>query len=124
MQLFHSQHTYPSSVRKQENTHFSNGMLGCSFLQVPALLSFFTLGIEYHHIHHLNAKVPSYRLQTCHEEGVRRHPGIWQDVYEYPWSDLLLSQGGGLVVYDQDNQCFLTTSQLHQKTSQFFSLQK
>lgn len=32
MQLFHSQHTYPSSVRKQENTHFSNGMLGCSFL--------------------------------------------------------------------------------------------
>ena len=31
---------------------------GSSFLQVPPLLKFFTLGIEYHHIHHLDIRVP------------------------------------------------------------------
>ena len=39
-------------------------VIGC--LQVGWPLSFFTLGIEYHHIHHLNPRVPAYRLQDCH----------------------------------------------------------
>ena len=39
-------------------------VIGC--LQVGWPLSFFTLGIEYHHIHHLNPGVPAYRLQDCH----------------------------------------------------------
>lgn len=82
--LFHSQHTFDGVYRaygledfqkiKEENpdadieqwSYFMNGMRGSAFLQVPWPLSFFTCNIEYHHIHHLNSKVPLYNLAKCH----------------------------------------------------------
>lgn len=36
-----------------------------------------TGAIEYHHIHHLNAKVPLYRLRECHENAPA---GMWEGV--------------------------------------------
>jgi acyl-lipid omega-6 desaturase (Delta-12 desaturase) len=38
-----------------------------SFLRLPRVLQWFTGNIGYHHIHHLNSRVPNYRLQACHE---------------------------------------------------------
>lgn len=75
--LFHAQHTFDASYKGYENVTssnpdlwnpFLNGMLGSSFIQVPWLLQFFTYNIEYHHIHHLRMKIPSYRLRQCHED--------------------------------------------------------
>ena len=40
---------------------------GSSFLRLPHLLQWFTGNIGFHHIHHLNPKIPNYRLQACHE---------------------------------------------------------
>lgn len=40
---------------------------GSTFLRLPSLLQWFTGNIGYHHVHHLNARVPNYRLQACHE---------------------------------------------------------
>jgi len=67
--LFHVQHTFPGSKRRRPPrwSYYENGMRSSSFLQLPVFLKYFTFGIEYHHIHHLNAKVPGYRLQECHE---------------------------------------------------------
>ncbi|BES73356.1 fatty acid desaturase [Marinobacter nanhaiticus D15-8W] len=51
---------------------------GTSFLVVPKWLNWFTANIAYHHIHHLSASIPNYRLAACHEayshlfEDVRR----------------------------------------------------
>jgi acyl-lipid omega-6 desaturase (Delta-12 desaturase) len=85
--LFHAQHTFDGVYRaygiedfkkiKESNpdaeieqwSYFMNGMLGSSFLQVPWPLSIFTCNIEYHHIHHLNSKVPFYHLAVCHRTG-------------------------------------------------------
>lgn len=50
---------------------------GSSFLQVHPLLKFFTLGIEYHHIHHLDIRVPGYSLQRCHCEAP---VGLWDEL--------------------------------------------
>jgi hypothetical protein len=47
-------------------------LLGSSFIQIPYLLKYFTMGIEYHHIHHTNAKIPGYNLQQYHEEVVSK----------------------------------------------------
>jgi len=41
---------------------------GTSFLVLPRWLNWFTLNIGYHHIHHLSASIPNYRLVECHEE--------------------------------------------------------
>ena len=32
------------------------------------MLRFFTGNIGYHHVHHLNARIPNYHLQRAHEE--------------------------------------------------------
>ena len=37
-------------------------------LQIPWFLKWATFGIEYHHIHHLTPRIPSYNLQRCHED--------------------------------------------------------
>lgn len=70
--LFHSQHTFEDCVREHGRTatsegYYANAMEGSSLMVVPRWMKFFTAGIEYHHIHHLNAKVASYSLQACHD---------------------------------------------------------
>ena len=75
--LFHLQHTFPECVRVKGKDSFENGFYGSSFLQVPWWLRVFTAGIEYHHIHHLSSRVPSYRLAACHTEAP---PGMWEGI--------------------------------------------
>ena len=74
--LFHNQHTFnPSYVVDNDtwNTKDS-GLLGSSFIQIPDVLKYFSGGIEYHHIHHINPKLPGYNLQKYHEEVVSKTP--------------------------------------------------
>lgn len=39
---------------------------GTSYLALPPLLNWITGNIGFHHVHHLNARVPNYRLAECH----------------------------------------------------------
>jgi len=39
---------------------------GCSYLELPPILQWFTGNIGFHHIHHLNPRIPNYRLEACH----------------------------------------------------------
>lgn len=41
---------------------------GTSFLILPPWLNWFTANIAYHHVHHLSAGIPNYRLADCHAE--------------------------------------------------------
>ena len=68
--LFHNQHTFntPYVVTHKEWNKKQSGLDGSSFIRVPWYLKYFTLGIEYHHIHHMNASVPGYKIQKLHEE--------------------------------------------------------
>ena len=47
-------------------------------------IQFFTLGIEYHHIHHLYTKVPGYRLRECHESAPE---GLWEGIHYMTYPD-------------------------------------
>lgn len=38
-----------------------------TYLRLPGVLRWFTGNIGFHHIHHLNPRVPNYRLRECHE---------------------------------------------------------
>jgi len=42
-----------------------SALLGSSFCKLPAILNWFTCNIAYHHIHHLNTRVPYYKLPRC-----------------------------------------------------------
>jgi acyl-lipid omega-6 desaturase (Delta-12 desaturase) len=78
--LFTVQHTFPNAYRRRQDTwdYFANGMLGSSRLVVPPLLNWGSFGIEYHHIHHLNSRIPCYNIQRCHEDGLKR--GLFRNV--------------------------------------------
>jgi omega-6 fatty acid desaturase (delta-12 desaturase) len=43
-------------------------MAGTSFLVLPGWMNWFTANIGYHHVHHLSAAIPNYRLVACHRE--------------------------------------------------------
>jgi omega-6 fatty acid desaturase (delta-12 desaturase) len=68
--LFYVQHQF-------EETYWENhaswqyplaALHGSSYYQLPRVLRWFSGNIGLHHIHHLNARIPNYRLQQCHRE--------------------------------------------------------
>jgi acyl-lipid omega-6 desaturase (Delta-12 desaturase) len=60
------EHSYASDSRQWD--YDTGAIEGSSFLILPRWLNWFTANIGYHHIHHLSAKIPNYRLIGCHNE--------------------------------------------------------
>jgi acyl-lipid omega-6 desaturase (Delta-12 desaturase) len=44
---------------------------GTSYLRLPRLLQWFTGNIGFHHVHHINPRIPNYRLEECHNADAR-----------------------------------------------------
>jgi omega-6 fatty acid desaturase (delta-12 desaturase) len=68
--LFYVQHNFEGVywARHEEWDYFTAAMQGCSFYKLPAALNWFSGNIGYHHIHHLNARIPNYNLQKAYRE--------------------------------------------------------
>jgi omega-6 fatty acid desaturase (delta-12 desaturase) len=68
--LFTVQHNFEHSyASSNERWDYDVGAIeGTSFLVLPRWLNWFTVNIGYHHIHHLSATIPNYRLVECHRE--------------------------------------------------------
>ena len=68
--LFYVQHQYEDVYwNRHDDWDFEAAALeGSSFYKLPAVLQWFTGNIGYHHVHHLNARIPNYNLQRCHEQ--------------------------------------------------------
>jgi acyl-lipid omega-6 desaturase (Delta-12 desaturase) len=66
--LFTVQHNFDQSYAAPIATwDYDKGALhGTSFLVLPAWLNWITGNIGYHHVHHLSAAIPNYRLAECH----------------------------------------------------------
>ncbi|MGH8306278.1 MAG: fatty acid desaturase, partial [Steroidobacteraceae bacterium] len=68
--LFTVQHNFRHSYASdtQHWDYDTGAIAGTSFLILPAWLNWFTANIGYHHVHHLSARIPNYRLVHCHNE--------------------------------------------------------
>jgi omega-6 fatty acid desaturase (delta-12 desaturase) len=62
--LFYAQHNFPDVVFKDKAgwTYECAAMESSSFLKTNRVMAWFTANIGYHHIHHLNHRIPFYRL--------------------------------------------------------------
>ena len=71
--LFYVQHQFESTYwERTEEWGFNDAALhGSSHLALPKVLQFFSGNIGFHHVHHLNPKIPNYNLQRAHEEQPR-----------------------------------------------------
>ncbi|MBX3101683.1 MAG: fatty acid desaturase [Bacteroidetes bacterium] len=62
--LFYVQHNFPEVTfkNKEEWTYHEAALESSSYMRMSKVMHFFTGNIGYHHIHHLNARIPFYRL--------------------------------------------------------------
>lgn len=67
--LFTIQHRSDHTVwaRQDDWNAVTASLMGSSHLRLPRILQWFTGNIGLHHIHHLNPRIPNYRLQKCHD---------------------------------------------------------
>jgi omega-6 fatty acid desaturase (delta-12 desaturase) len=62
--LFYAQHNYPAAIIKtrSEWSHVDAALYSSCFVRMGPAMNWFTGNIGYHHVHHLNARIPFYRL--------------------------------------------------------------
>jgi len=113
--LFHCQHTFnPPYVVNNENWDLKDsGIMGSSFIQIPYFLKYFTGGIEYHHVHHMNAKIPNYNLQKYHEEVIQKS-NMFDNIVKLSLADCY--DNLWLVLYDEDRKKYITFAEAFTET--------
>jgi omega-6 fatty acid desaturase (delta-12 desaturase) len=67
--LFSIQHRFEDAWWAPEgNWDFGAAALrSTSHLHLPRILQWFTGNIGFHHVHHVNPRIPNYRLEECHK---------------------------------------------------------
>ncbi|MFC5406036.1 fatty acid desaturase [Cohnella soli] len=66
--LFYVQHQFEDSYfEHEEHWDYVNAAVeGSSYYRLPRVLQWLTGNIGFHHVHHLNPKVPNYNLEKAH----------------------------------------------------------
>ena len=98
--LFYVQHQFePTYWEHDRDWKYSQAALeGSSFYKLPKLLHWLTGNIGFHHIHHLNARIPNYRLA----EVFRNHPELNERVTQLTlWQSL---RSAGLALWDEQSR--------------------
>jgi omega-6 fatty acid desaturase (delta-12 desaturase) len=90
--LFHLEHQvnvgYWKPFDKQDKWTKDNAELqGATVLQVPLLLEYATIGIEYHNVHHLDPGVPGYKTKQIYYELIAK--GLLKDEKIGYWQQLI-----------------------------------
>lgn len=68
--LFYCQHNFPGA-RFAENHDWKYdeaALMSTSFMKMSPVMHWFTGNIGYHHVHHLNSRIPFYRLKEAMEQ--------------------------------------------------------
>jgi omega-6 fatty acid desaturase (delta-12 desaturase) len=68
--LFYLQHQYEDVtwVRSENWNYREIALEGSSFVKFPKILQWFSGNIGFHHIHHINARIPNYKLEKVYTE--------------------------------------------------------
>lgn len=74
--LFYAQHNFPGvKFNLNEKWRYEEAaLLSSSYLKMNAMMRWFSANIGFHHVHHLNAKIPFYRLP----EAMKNIPALQQ----------------------------------------------
>ena len=67
--LFYVQHQFEDAYweHAEDWDNITAALQGSSFYKLPKVLQWFSGNIGFHHIHHLNPRIPNYYLERCHQ---------------------------------------------------------
>ncbi|HET9949258.1 MAG TPA: fatty acid desaturase [Longimicrobiales bacterium] len=73
--LFYVQHQYEDTYwhRHEHWDYYEASLYGSSYLVLPKPLQWITANIGVHHVHHMSARIPNYKLQQVHDENPEFH---------------------------------------------------
>lgn len=65
--LFYCQHNFPEAQFKENHdwTYANAALSSTSYMVMSPVMRWFTANIGYHHVHHINSRIPFYRLQEA-----------------------------------------------------------
>ncbi|MDH3243881.1 MAG: fatty acid desaturase [Saprospiraceae bacterium] len=68
--LFYAQHNFPGAKykSKEEWNYVYAALHSSSYMKMSKLMHWFTGNIGYHHIHHINSRIPFYKLPQVFQE--------------------------------------------------------
>jgi len=104
------EHSYASDSRQWD--YDTGAIEGTSYLILPRWLNWFTANIAYHHVHHLSAKIPNYRLVKCHNKN--RH--LFFDVTRVRLSHI--PRALKYILWDTRSQRIISVAEYQQQMSQ------
>ena len=73
--LFYVQHQFEHTYwdRHESWDYYDASLHGSSYLKLPAFFQWMTAHIGVHHVHHMSARIPNYKLQQVHDENPEFH---------------------------------------------------
>jgi len=78
--MFYIQHQFESVywARAKEWNFLASAFLGASYYRLPKVFQWFSGNIGFHHIHHLNPRVPNYQLDQAYDstQALRQAPTL------------------------------------------------
>ena len=98
--LFYVQHNFPgASFKLRENWSYNYAATSSSsFFKMNPVMNWFTGNIGFHHVHHLNSRIPFYRL----EETMEAIPEL-QNVKETSFNPICMYKALSLKVWDPES---------------------
>jgi acyl-lipid omega-6 desaturase (Delta-12 desaturase) len=107
--LFYCQHNFPGAqFRENHDWKYDHAALAStSYMVMNPVMQWFTGNIGYHHVHHLNSRIPFYRLPEVMEKMPELH-----NVKTTSWNPLEMIRCFRLKLWDPDRGRMITLSEL------------
>lgn len=107
--LFYSQHNFPSAQFRENHdwTYDHAALSSSSFMVMHPVMHWLTGDIGYHHVHHMNSRIPFYRLR----ETMRNIPEL-QTVSTTSWNPVEMWRCFRLKLWDADKGRMITLREI------------
>lgn len=103
--LFYCQHNFPDAKFKENPdwTYAGAALSSTSYMVMSPVMQWFTANIGFHHVHHINSRIPFYRLQ----EAMNSMPEL-SDVKTTSWNPIDVYKCFRLKLWDEESERMIT----------------